>query len=622
MSGIVGIVNLDGALVDRELIQQMTHFMRFRGPDAEEVWIDGKAGFGHAMLRTTSEQLAERQPCSLDGQVWITADARVDARADLIEELRSKGRYDLKNATDAELILYAYHVWGEDSVKHLLGDFAFAIWDARRQRLFCARDHLGVKPFYYARLANCFVFSNTLDCVRLYPGVSDKLNDLAIADFLLFGMNKDPAATTFADIQRLPPAHTLIVADGVARMNRYWRLPTNGEIRFKRASDYVERFKELLRASVNDRLRTDRVGIFMSGGLDSTAIAATARELLERQGASFDVRAYACVYDGLILDQERHYSGLTAKALGIPIHYAVGDQYAPYERWDRPELRRPEPPSNPMRALGTDLLRQAAAHGRVALDGYDGDTILAQPMPTYFRALLKHLRLGRVVADFVGYVRSERQVPALGILGELRRRIRREPPPRGLSYPTWLNQSFAKRLDLPARWKEIKAEPRLEHPTHPDAYRSLRAIPRWVSLFESFDAGVSQIPLEMRHPFVDLRLVNYSLAIPTVPWCVKKNLLREAMRGVLPEQVLLRPKTPLAGDPVVASLKRSGAEWSHHFNPSQELAQYADRDAIPTVTEIEDTYEVCANLRPISLDYWFKYMMNLPAQRPEKKNEN
>ena len=205
MSGIVGIINLEGATVDRQLLQQMTEFMAYRGPDVQDIWVDGNVGFGHALLRTTSESLGEQQPCSLDGEVWITADARIDNRAELIEKLNSS--IDLKTVTDVELILRAYQVWEEDCVKHLLGDFAFAIWDSRVQRLFCARDHFGVKPFYYARVGNSLIFGNTLNGVRIHPQVSDELNDLAIADFLLFGYNQELDTTTFADIQRLPPAH-------------------------------------------------------------------------------------------------------------------------------------------------------------------------------------------------------------------------------------------------------------------------------------------------------------------------------------------------------------------------------------------------------------------------------
>ena len=207
MSGIVGIFNLDGAPIDRGLLHEMTHFMTFRGPDAQEMWADKSIGFGHALLRTTEESAREHQPFTLDGNIWIVADARVDAQADLINKLTARGEYVAREVTDVELLLRAYRRWGEQCVEHLLGDFAFAIWDGPRHRLFCARDHLGVKPLFYAHLGATVIFSNTLDCIRHHPAVSDKLNDLAIADFLLFDLNQDPATTSFADVQRVPPAH-------------------------------------------------------------------------------------------------------------------------------------------------------------------------------------------------------------------------------------------------------------------------------------------------------------------------------------------------------------------------------------------------------------------------------
>src|SRR2546427_7485193 len=119
MSGIAGILNLDGAPVDRRLLQRMTEFMAFRGPEALEIWSDGAVGLGHAMLRTSCEAERERQPASLDGQAWITADARLDGRAELIEKLQTCGRSGLDSASDAELLLHSYHAWGDACVEHL-----------------------------------------------------------------------------------------------------------------------------------------------------------------------------------------------------------------------------------------------------------------------------------------------------------------------------------------------------------------------------------------------------------------------------------------------------------------------------------------------------------------------
>ena len=171
MSGIAGILNLDGSPVDGDLLGRMTAYLRFRGPDGQRAWAMKNVGFGHTLLRVTEETARGAQPFTLDGQRWIVGDARVDARQDLIADLRARGQQDVAfDAPDVELILRAYGVWGEDCVSRLLGDFTFAVWDEPRQRLFCARDQLGVKPFFYAQVGQTVLFSNTLDCIRLHSG--------------------------------------------------------------------------------------------------------------------------------------------------------------------------------------------------------------------------------------------------------------------------------------------------------------------------------------------------------------------------------------------------------------------------------------------------------------------
>lgn len=616
MSGIVGIVNLDGAPVDRQLLKQMTEFMVYRGPDAQDIWIDSHVGFGHTMLRTTFESQKEIQPCSLDGQVWITADARVDGRAELIEKLKSKGRTNLEATTDVDLILHAYHVWGEDCVKHLLGDFAFTIWDGRKQRLFCARDHFGVKPFYYTQVANHLLFSNTLNCVRIHPAVSDNLNELAIGDFLLFGYNQEPTTTTFADIQRLPAAHYLTWSEGALRLNHYWTLPVDGHIRYKSTSDYVDHFRELLRTAVDDRLRTDCVGVYMSGGLDSTSVAATAHELLLKKSKPFNLRAYTVVYDQLIPDQERYYSGLVAKKLGIPIHYLVVDGYRLYERWERPELCWPEPAEHPLLAILIDQLDQAVAHSRVVLRGEGGDPIL-YPSNLYFSDLVKELRFGCLVTEVGQYVLSHGRLPGLGFRSRLKRWLGLGKPPWQPPFPAWLNPTLAERLDLLGRLEKLNKEPRPIHPVRPEAYQSLIS-PYWQYVFENYDPGITSFPVEARQPFFDLRLVNYLLSIPPMPWCVDKELLRVAMRGTLPESVRLRPKAPLAGDPVSKLLQHPDARWVNNFKAIPELAKYVDRDAVPQVTGTQeklDASELWMHMHPLALNYWLQNSWHLKNKK-------
>jgi asparagine synthase (glutamine-hydrolysing) len=599
MSGIIGIINLDGSPVDRLLLGRMTDYMAFRGPDAQETWSQGPVGLGHTLLRTVDDTRADSQPLTLDGRVWIVADARVDGRIELRSKLRNHGCHDLEEATDAELILQSYLVWGEECVQHLIGDFAFAIWDEPRQRLFGARDQFGVKPFFYARVGNCLVFSNTLNCLRMHPEVSDKLNDLAIADFLLFDFNQDPATTTFADIQRVPPAHCLTWASGELRLRRYWDLPQEGPLRYARPQDYVDHFKDLLTQAVADRLRTRSVGVFMTGGLDSSSVAATAKNILQANPDPYDLRAYTGVYDHLIPDNERYFSGLVATHLAIPIHYHVEDDYEIYAKASQPETQGPEPYHYPQVASGIDLLWKVMEHSRVILTGHGGDPICI-PSQSYFLGLLKRLDLGQLIREVGQCVWKYRRLPRIGFRSSLRRLFRETPSP----YPPWLNQAFATRLNLPKRWAHLNQTIKVVHPVREEACR-IFLDPLWAHLFEQeWDAGATGLPVEFRHPLFDTRIVSYALSLPPIPWCSDKMLLREAGRGLLPEAVRCRPKTPLATCPNRELAGQPEAKWLDRLEPVADLLAFVDCEAIAPVAGENDILKLWTNLRPRSLNYW------------------
>ena len=600
MSGIVGILNLDGRPVDRDLLLRMCASLSYRGPDAQEIWSDGPIGFGHAMLQTAGESPGDRQPSSLDGHVWITADARVDGRSDLIRELQGKGRDAARSATDAELILHAYHAWGELCVQHLLGDFAFAIWDGLSRRLICVRDHFGVKPFYYAPDRGCLVFSNTLNCLGLHPAVSGELNDLAIGDFLLFDFNQDPATTTFADIQRLPPAHILEWSDGTLRIRRYWTLPVEPPLECKRPSECIEQFRELLDAAVADRLRCDRVGIFMSGGLDSASVAASLCGVVSKRGTPCDVRAFTQVFDKLIPHAERHYSRLVADTLRIPIHYQVIDGILLYQGYNHGEPPTPEPSHYPLAASDTNQLREASGYGRVALTGYGGDPGFSSLISSYVRKHLKSRQFRQVVADLARYARSEGRLSRLYIRTRLRRWFGRNL--QG-SFPTWLNEDFRNRFDLQGRWEQAHNSPKPVRPVRPEAYDAITAN-LWPYLFEWYDTAATSLPLEVYHPFFDLRLLRFLLRLPALPWCSDKELIRAAMRGILPDSVRLRPKSPLPAEPLVKLLQRPEANWVDKFESAEGLSRYIVRSRVPAVAGEKDSWRAWINLRPLSLNFW------------------
>lgn len=604
MSGIVGIVNFDGAPIDRDLLTRLTDSMTFRGPDAQQTVTAGQAGFGHTMLRATREAEDEKQPLTLDGKIWVIADARIDGRAELLQ--RFGGSESTRN--DAELILLAYHAWKEQCINHFIGDFAFAIWDSNERRLFCARDHFGVKPFYYARTGNDgFLFSNTLNTLRLHPSISDELHETVIADYLLFGVNQNLASTTFRDIHRLPAGHTLSISKNPLSIRRYWQLTAISE----NGSDKncVERFQELLTTATRDRLRTSRVNISMSGGLDSTSLAAVAHDLL-RQVRDSSIHASTNVYDTLFADEERHYSELAAEALGIPIVHLRADQYSLFETDEANDLKQPEPfLLSPLAAQFNRLLRQLALHSRVALTGYDGDAFMTERPSSYYHYCVKQLKLKELVSSMLWYVQTYRSLPPVGFRSGLKRIFRKEETAR---VPEWIDNAFAARVDLRERYHHWNSEIAFHDQTHPGALRALES-KVWAPLFEGYDPGCTRLPLELRHPFIDVRLLRYVFSLPAVPWCVNKHILRCAMNKRLPAAILDRPKTPLASDPTLHLVQSASVRCLDRFEVNPLLARFVDLNRRRALADEQSAAGRRANLRVFALNHWLTY--SLPIDR-------
>src|SRR5262245_17821517 len=452
MSGIVAMLNTDRGPCDAQRLRKLTQALAFRGPDGIGTQISGEVGLGATLFRTTDESAEECQPLSLDGTVWIVADCRIDDRAALRASLRAAGEAARAGVPDVELVLRAYLAWGTRCVERLLGDFSFVIWDGRTRSLFAARDHFGVKPFFYAQVGGLLIISNTLDCIREHPDVPAEVNEAAIGDFLLWGGIYYPTITAFRHIQRLPEAHTLRSRDGHLHVERYWQVPDYEEPLRLRRREIFERLQEVMRAAVSDRLRVRAAAVDLSGGVDSTSVAATAFDLQQRNRVDVSLTAFSFDARPLVpRDPECDLARLTASALGFS---HVRQSYEGYtlfrDMGGQHVLPLQEPCDLSLLAPGLDFTRAIALSCRVRLTGHGGDAVFRIEGPQ--RRDLLPLGWLTVARDGMSYLLRRRDPPPLGIRSTLRRLVgisRRPVRP----FPRWIEPDFALRQGLEDRWR-------------------------------------------------------------------------------------------------------------------------------------------------------------------------
>jgi asparagine synthase (glutamine-hydrolysing) len=613
LSGIVGILQRDGAPVAPEQLCVLVEAQRFAGSGAQATWTHGPIGFGHSVL--SSESAAEDKAIIVGrANLHITADVRLDSRVQLRSELASAGHHVLPSASDAELLLHCYAHWGPGCVEHVRGDFAFAIWDADARTLFCARDHFGIKPFYYALFDSLFLFSNTLNVLRQHPRVSSDLNDSAVADFLLFGVNCDNATTTFRDIQRLSPAHTLVISPDTMQLRRYWDVPANGRIRYARASDYIENFQSVWNSAVADRLDANPTGLLLSGGLDSAAVAATAKE---QAPAKIDLalRAFTITHQNSPGDPDPQFAAALANSLGIPLQSIAVENLRPFEHWDDLAPVSPEPVADPLFASLLLSFQQISRSCRVLLSGEGSDNLMHFEMRPYAKDRARRGEWSGLLSDLSRFA-WRRPFPWRGLWVRLQGLFGRgENGPT--AFPKWIATDFAARYDLAARWRvgQPLPIPPQRHPIQPTAHASLY-LPQWTRMFELENPGATKCSVEVRYPFLDLRVVEYLLALPAFPWLYQKMLLREAMAGRVLDSVRLRPKTAFAGDPFLEQLRRHGpfgsACASNDVRDSSvvrwvpEAGQYINASLLSPLHAKMKTAQVDQDARPFCFNFWLQ----------------
>jgi len=550
VSGIFGAMRLDGAPVDPAVLRRAAARLATRAPDGVRTWRRGPVGFVHALLRTHDDPTREAGIACVDERLWIAADARLDGRDGLVDALGSAVGPRARRAGDAELALLRYASRGPEGLAALQGDFALAIWDARERRLVLARDAFGVKPLFWARAGSALVFGSDAACVLACEGVDAGIDEESVADFLVAGENPRLDASFTRGLHRLPPGHRLVAdAGGVRRA----RVPVLADLREGRAprrpAEVVEALDAHLRRAVRDRLPGGTAALLLSGGVDSTAVAASACAERRRGGAEADLVAFTFVFERLVPHEEGPWARRAADALGIPHRTLALDDCELYAHLDAPRAA-PVQPSIEALAAGDELARAAGDRARVVLTGEGGDPALHTPA-LYWPRLVRRGRLVRAAREAWRHARDFGRPPPLGLRTRLRRRGAGPSEDPFERAPDWLDPGFAERLEIAERWRAWRAGPPVDpdlHPTRPETVACLRGY-QWTNEFEFLDPGATGHPLEFRHPFFDLRLLRFLLELPAIPWCVHKEIVRRAMAGRLPDAVRRRPKAPLRAAP-------------------------------------------------------------------------
>ena len=553
MSAIAGIFRTDGRRVDRREIDRMAAALAHRGPNGGQAWCRESIALSQSALWTTPEAAGEAQPVTIGGSV-IVADARLDNRQELIQALEPAGAGP---RGDAALILRAYLRWGEACVTRLVGDFAFAIWDGRNRRLFCARDHVGVKPFYYHHGTTALLFASEMKALFTSALTPYALNRQRVADYLVAFFD-DEATTFYRDVHRLPPGHTLTAWNGGSRIGRYWSLDRNREITLGSDEAYAEAFRACFTEAVRCRLRSQSAaGCLLSGGLDTSSIVATARNL-RQAGEGGSVATFTAIFPGLPASDlrqvdERAYVDAVVGQGGVSPHYMRGDVLSPLGDADRALWHLDEPFAAPNLYLHWGLYRTARDHGvTTLLDGIDGDTTVShglERLPALARSrkvmtLARELRaLSRRYRVGVGTVAWQYALRPLLPQAPARwlRRVRRQAPAslaHSVIRPEFARQtSVLDRVEASDRSRAI--DTRSARASHWRAMTS-GLIPYTLELA---DKAAAAFGVEPRYPFFDRRLMELCLALPANQklrqgWT--RNIMRRAMEGLLPDQVRWR----------------------------------------------------------------------------------
>lgn len=561
MCGIAGIHGPRDC--PQEVLMRMVASLSHRGPDEHGIHVSDGTGLGHARLSIIDVASGQQPMLSADGNVCVTFNGEVFNYVELREAMMRRG-HRFRTESDTEVLLKLYEEKGADCVVDFNGDFAFAIWDKRAKRLMLARDRMGVRPLFYAHHHGQLYFASEVKALLAVPGISAELDPFALDQIFTFWFPLAPR-TPFKGIFELPPAHVLIVQDGRTTVRRYWTLQFGGAEAIDRRdeSETCDELRELLFDATRIRLRSDvPVGAYLSGGLDSSIIAALTRQIKADKLRTFSVTFEADEYD------ESAFQRQMADALGTE-HESVACSAADVGRMFPAVIAATERPI--LRTAPAPLLRLSALVRekgfKVVLTGEGADEIFAG------YDIMKEAKIRRFCAAEPNSVRRplllQRLYPYLPRLKEqsqkyleafFRTRAEEVADPLFSHLPRFRNTARAKlffsdelceQLDGYDAMDELRGTLPAEfgrwHPLAQAQYLETAYLLPGYILSSQGDRVAMANSVEARFPFLDHRVVEFAARIaPRSKMKVlrEKHILRQAMRDILPSAIGNRPKQP------------------------------------------------------------------------------
>jgi asparagine synthase (glutamine-hydrolysing) len=559
MCGIAGIVTSERLeQEDRARATAMRDVIAHRGPDDAGLYVDDRAALAHRRLSIVDLASGHQPLANETGDVWIAFNGEIYNHGQVRGTLEAAGhRYQTR--CDTETIVHAYEEWGDACVERLRGMFAFAIWDAPRRRLLLARDRLGVKPLYWTRVGDRLLFASEIKSILASGLVRAEAHAAALPE-LLGTRYLSGSETLFKGVHRLLPGHTLVFADDRITIRQYWDVPvgrSNPEVERLSDGEAVERFRELLEEAVRIRLMADvPLGMFLSGGLDSSAIAALMARMIDRPLQTFSVAFAQRAYS------ELDYARQVSSAIGAEAHEIVIGASDFFGALPRLLWQEDEPIAHPSSVPLYFVSELASRHVKVVLTGEGSDELLAG-YGKYPRTLLNWRAGGayRAVPEALRGWIADSLVPQLpGRLGRYARRSFLSMPrtPEAMVFDNFASIGLARQATLLQPAISARA-------TAASAYRSSReyfdrpnggstTLDRLlytdlktylVELLMKQDQMSMAASIESRVPFLDHHLVEFAAALPArlkLRGFKTKWILREAVKSILPPAILNRPK--------------------------------------------------------------------------------